>query len=1156
MATILVVDDRSTNRQLVVTLLSYGGHRLLEAANGAEALALVRTEHPDLVITDILMPTMDGFEFVQFLRADPALAATKVVFYTATYLVQEANELAAACGVEYVISKPAEPQHIIEIVNAALNVTSAAPSSPTLPSLSSDRHAAPMSYLNDKLAAYLDDLSTVNRELAILNTRGIEFSAQRAQIDQIVQKFGTDLASVQTISLRLTSLIELAADLILERNPRRMLDILCHAASRIIGARYTAIGILADDGRSLRYFVTYGLDAATRAQIGQPALDGEVLGRLIAERQPLRLHEPVVLHTDLPPVHSFLGMPINSMDHLLGFLYFVDSPHLDGFSAEDEWLATTLAAETALLYENTQLYDQIQRHATKLQLEVAERKRIEEQLRHSNQSLQTIIEAAPLAIQTMDTEGNVLFWNSAAESIFGFAHPDGIGRTLPIVSAEDRSLFTRLHQQLLEGKTLIDIEIRPITNDGNRFDASLSIAPLYDEQGNIHGSIAMLVDISERKQREREQKAMLALAAALRMGVSRAQMVPTIIAEVIELFEAAGAMLATRDPITGETVFELAQGKFASMAGMRLAPGEGMSGSVIRTSRLYVTNEAQVDPNLAHLANSSSLQAAAGIPLVVAHGETIGVLWIGREQEIGDGDIRLLTTVADMVANALYRITLYEQNQAQTRQMQQIMNTVAQGLVLLDGEQYIRVMNAAATEHLARLTTAQIGERLTHLGEQPIQSLLAAPDADLLYHEVLIGQPTPAIFEVTATPMQADLGGKAWVLVLRDVTEDRRLQRRALQQDRLVALGELAAGIAHDFNNILTPVLLYTDMTMNRLESESRLHSNLQQVLQATHRAKNLVSQILTFSREAPQARRLVDLQVVCEEVLNLIRAVLPSTIELRQQFVGQTHTILADPTQIHQVLMNLCTNAYHAMRSQGGILTVELDTVTVDATLAAQHTNLEAGEFVRLTISDTGLGMDQDTMDRIFDPFFTTKGVGEGTGMGLAVVYGIVTSYGGFVTVESQRDQGATFQIYLPHLKTLSKVEDQTDRPLVGGTERILVVDDEESIALVSKQILENLGYHVTARTSSVEAIELFRGQADQFDMVVTDLTMPKSTGPEIAQEMLRIRPGLPILLVSGTGEDLTPDLVESFGFCGYLHKPFTPSELGWAVRQALGRE
>lgn len=481
-----------------------------------------------------------------------------------------------------------------------------------------------------------------------------------------------------------------------------------------------------------------------------------------------------------------------------------------------------------------------------------------------------------------------------------------------------------------------------------------------------------------------------------------------------------------------------------------------------------------------------------------------------------------------------------------------LMETLPEGLVLLDDEQRILAVNRSGEAHLQRLAQAAVGDKLTHLGGQSIHPMLTPQISEMAFHEIATEQPSPHIFEVRTYSVQ---DGAAWLLVLMDMTEVRQLQRLAQQQDRLAVVGQLAAGIAHDFNNILTPIILYTDIVMGRLPPASSEQAQLAEVLRAAHRAKALVRQIMTFSHPQSQSRTVIRLQPILAEVLDLLRGIFPTTIEIRQQIDPRAGAVLAEPAQIHQILMNLCTNAYQAMRAHGGVLSISLDAVQVDGSAAVKHIQLKEGWYIRLTVSDTGHGMDPVTQQRIFEPFFTTKAVGEGTGMGLSVVYGIVNRYEGAITVVSAPGKGATFQVYLPQVERYVDLEEESEWPVLRGSERILVVDDEEAIAFVTKAILENLGYVVTAQTNSMMALTIFRSAPQSFDLVITDLTMPRLTGPELAAELLHSRPDLPIVLITGTSEPLTPEMVKTTGARAHLMKPFSASDLSRTIRHVLDK-
>jgi len=396
--------------------------------------------------------------------------------------------------------------------------------------------------------------------------------------------------------------------------------------------------------------------------------------------------------------------------------------------------------------------------------------------------------------------------------------------------------------------------------------------------------------------------------------------------------------------------------------------------------------------------------------------------------------------------------------------------------------------------------------------------------------------------------------------LIRDINERKeaeeataKLEAQLHQAQKIKAIGTLAGGIAHDFNNILAAILGYTELTMYDLPEGSLARANLEQALKAGMRAKNLVQQILTFSRKSEQERRPVQIHLIVKEALKLLRSSLPATIEIRQNIDTKCGVVLADPTQIDQVMMNLCTNAYHAMHERGGVLEVSLNVFEIDAAFARTHANLQEGSYVRLTVSDTGHGMDRATMERIFEPFFTTKAVGDGTGMGLATVHGIVTSHDGAITVHSEPEKGSTFHVYFPRLDSILQPEAQTTEPVPRGKERILFVDDEEQLVRMGQQMLERLGYHVTVRTSSVEAVEAFRAQPDRFDLVITDQTMPNMTGVELAKELMRIRPDVPIILTTGFSEVVTPQEAKNAGIREYIMKPVVARDLAQAIRQVL---
>lgn len=419
----------------------------------------------------------------------------------------------------------------------------------------------------------------------------------------------------------------------------------------------------------------------------------------------------------------------------------------------------------------------------------------------------------------------------------------------------------------------------------------------------------------------------------------------------------------------------------------------------------------------------------------------------------------------------------------------------------------------------------------------------------------------PIHISVAGKPMYNSSGAlTGYRGVARDITSRLRTEAQLVQAQRaeelrqsqkMEAIGTLAGGIAHDFNNILGVILGFSELTLLEVAKGSSSWHNVQQVLTAGHRAKELIRQILTFSRKDDQERQAVLLHAIIQEVMKLLRASLPATIRIRQDIAEDVGTILADPTQMQQVLMNLCLNAAYAMRSGEGLLEICLEAVDVDASLAVRHPELKPGSYVRLTVRDNGQGIPEAMLERIFEPFFTTKAAGEGTGMGLAVVHGIVTSHGGAITVASKPGQGAAFQVYLPHLNQPAPAELSPRETVPQGKERILFVDDEASLARLAKHMLTRLGHEVIVTTSSLEALATFRASPHAFDLVITDQTMPHMTGDTLARELRRIRADIPIILCTGYSHLVDANTAAAQGINAFLHKPIMARDLAKTIQQ-----
>ena len=383
--------------------------------------------------------------------------------------------------------------------------------------------------------------------------------------------------------------------------------------------------------------------------------------------------------------------------------------------------------------------------------------------------------------------------------------------------------------------------------------------------------------------------------------------------------------------------------------------------------------------------------------------------------------------------------------------------------------------------------------------------------------------------------------------------EKKELESRLQQAQKMEAIGTMAGGIAHDFNNILAVILGYAGMAKEDAPPESRLWQDLDRILLAADRARDLVKQILTFSRQAKVERMLLSPQPILKEALKMLRAAIPSTISIKDNITTGCGCLNADPTQLHQILMNLCTNAYHAMEETGGTLTVGLKTADQLPVDFAASQKLLPADFMELSVSDTGCGIAPEVKDKIFEPFFTTKEVGKGTGMGLAITYGIVHDYGGTIAVDSEPGKGSTFHLYFPKSRSEIKPAVIALEPIPHGSERILFVDDEVFLCEMTRDMLLKLGYSVSAHQNSSAALEEFVSHPDAFDLVITDHTMPGMTGLELCGHIQRLRPELPIILCTGHNTLLSAETAKAHGATEFIMKPIGNDNLARLIRKTI---
>jgi len=408
-----------------------------------------------------------------------------------------------------------------------------------------------------------------------------------------------------------------------------------------------------------------------------------------------------------------------------------------------------------------------------------------------------------------------------------------------------------------------------------------------------------------------------------------------------------------------------------------------------------------------------------------------------------------------------------------------------------------------------------------------------------------------SFFPVEVTLSSMDLpSGQAIIGIVRDITERQHLELKVKQAQKMESVGTLAGGIAHDFNNILSSIIGFTELALKGVEKGTETEDDLHEVLNGGMRAKGLVNQILAFARQSDEQVKPIQVNAIAREVIKFIKSTIPATIRINEKIDSHSF-IIGSPTQVHQIVMNLCANASQAMEENGGILEISIHDIKTDTTNPIK--NLRHGDYIKMTIKDTGVGIPSQYIDTIFDPYFTTKEKGEGTGMGLAVVHGIVESYDGKITVDSTLNKGTVFSVYLPITKKRTIHPYSEVRPLPSGKERILFVDDELPISKMGSRILETLGYTVTIRTSSIEALELFRSKPQEFDLVITDMTMPNMTGDLLTIELMKIRTDIPVILCTGYSKKISEETAKEIGIRAFAYKPVVKADLAVIIRNVL---
>jgi PAS domain S-box-containing protein len=759
--------------------------------------------------------------------------------------------------------------------------------------------------------------------------------------------------------------------------------------------------------------------------------------------------------------------------------------------------------------------------------EITARKLAEERLRLQAAAL----EAAANGIVITDVDGAIEWVNPAFAALTGYSPAEAIGhnpRELVRSGVQETDFYRAMWATIRAGQVWHG-ELVNRRKDGTLYAEEQTITPVRDEEGNVRHFIGIKQDITGRRAAE----------AALRRSeanLARAQDITQLGSWNWDLVAGASEWSAQMYAIFGRD------------------PALGAPSPDEFRSMLHPDDQATVDS----ICQAVVAGAAVSEVEVRSHPDH-GPVRVFAGQVEGDRDatgrtVKLIGTLLDITARKQVeaeREQLLQQVRAQADQMAQVMDSVPEGVMLLDAGCRVLTANLHAVAQLQFLAGAGVGATLTELAGAPLAQLLSAPPAGQ-WHIVEAGAQT---FEVIARPVEIGPRPGGWVLVVRDITQLRAVERQMQRQERMVAIGQLAAGIAHDFNNLMSVITLYAQMLAKSPGLDTRAQARLATIEQQALRATEMIRQILDFSRRTVVDRHLLDLLALLRQQVELLQRTLPEHIELELSSAPGDYFVKGDPTRLQQVLMNLAFNARDAM-PDGGQLLITLDHVAVHSAHDAPLPGMIAGAWVRLTVRDSGLGMPAEVLNHIFEPFFTTKEPGKGTGLGLAQVYGIVGQHDGHITVSSRPGHGAAFTIYLPAQRT--PAGDAGDTAAAGALplghgEAILVVEDDAPLRATVVELLESWGYRVQQASDGADALAMLVDRHESVDLVLSDAIMPRLGGVALFKELRARNLEQPVILMSGHPLIRDVDELRGLGLFAWITKPPEAERLAQTIAAAL---
>jgi two-component system cell cycle sensor histidine kinase/response regulator CckA len=1034
---LLIVDDHPTNLKLLRAQLEGEGHTVCEAPDGVEALALLERQPVDAVISDILMPRMDGYRFCHEVRKHNRLRDLPLLIYTATYTSPGDEKLALDVGADKYLTKPASVETIIAALREVITHPHSTPRPEALPEV-------------EVLKEYSERL------VAKLEQKNIELQDAHGKL--ILQAAALSTASNAIIITDQTG---------------KMIWV-NEAFTTMTG--YTPKEAI---GQTPRLLKSGQHDAAFYRDFWKTISSGQTWrGEFTNRRKDGSIYYDE--HT-VTPARNAEG----KITHYIGILH-----------------------------------------------DITARKQAEEALGRSQADLQLALDAARMGQWDWNIVTGQVTWSRHCLALYGLPPDTAVTyeQFLAALHPGDRERVTAELRRAVQEHTSYDLEKRVVWPDGSMHWTASRGQVYYDASGNPLRMTGVTFDITERKRAEEELRRTADLLNAVSTGTSDAVFVKDVAGRYLLFNEAASRFV-------GRPAAEVIGQDDTMLFDPEEAKQVMAYDRTVRESGRTQTNEERLTA-----AGVTRTYLATKAPYRDSQGKIIGTIGISRDiTERKQAEERLIAAEAKfrhLVEQSLVGIYL-----------------IQDGRFVYVSPKMTDILGFSEPELTSRPVLDFIAEADRALVRENVRKRIEG-EIDSIHYTLHMLHKGGKTVHVEVHGGRTEYNGHPAVLgTLLDITERKQLEEQLRQSQKMEAVGQLASGVAHDFNNLLVVIQGYTEMLLNQQNLDEHTREQLHLVYTAGERAARLTSQLLTFSRKQTMKAKVLDLNEVVADVAKMLKRVLGENIELHLECAQNLAPIHADTGMMEQVLMNLAVNARDAM-PKGGDLSIITGTATVDANHVARQAQARAGEFVLLSVSDTGCGMTPEIMARIFEPFFTTKAIGKGTGLGLATVYGIAQQHNGWVEVESQVGVGTTFKIFFPALHSSAKPAERTttQAKTQGGSETILVVEDEDAVRELAVIVLEKHGYRVLQAASSEEALAVWKRHSERIRLLLTDMVMPGDlNGWELAQQLLDAQPALKVIYTSGYSDDVAGQVFSLGKKVNFIQKPYQPSKLAQAVRQAL---